>query len=80
MYLIELAGIEPSLGSEIFKVNGSPSHSNPTFSLVRVTGETGIQTSASHQSDDAQVRSAEVWVGLSHTTTIQLAMTLSALL
>ncbi|XP_010740404.3 tyrosine-protein kinase JAK2 [Larimichthys crocea] len=54
MYLIELAGIEPSLGSEIFKVNGSPSHSNPTFSLVRVTGETGIQTSASHQSDDAQ--------------------------
>ncbi|TKS74385.1 Tyrosine-protein kinase JAK2 [Collichthys lucidus] len=54
MYLIELAGIEPSLGSEIFKVNGSPSHSNPTFSLVRVTGETGIQTSASHHPDDAQ--------------------------
>uniref|UniRef100_A0A7N6AIS6 Tyrosine-protein kinase n=1 Tax=Anabas testudineus TaxID=64144 RepID=A0A7N6AIS6_ANATE len=44
-YLIELAGIVPSLGSEIFQVNPSASQSNSTFTLMRVTGETGIQTS-----------------------------------
>ncbi|KAK5907108.1 hypothetical protein CesoFtcFv8_004991 [Champsocephalus esox] len=44
-YLIELAGIEPSLGSETFQVNSSPSHSTSAFCLVRVTGETGIETS-----------------------------------
>uniref|UniRef100_A0A8C4ING5 Tyrosine-protein kinase n=1 Tax=Dicentrarchus labrax TaxID=13489 RepID=A0A8C4ING5_DICLA len=43
-YLIELAGIEPSLGTETFQVNSSSSHLKATFSLVRVTGETGIQT------------------------------------
>ncbi|KAK5907113.1 hypothetical protein CesoFtcFv8_004995 [Champsocephalus esox] len=42
-YLIELAGIEPSLGSETFQVNSSPSHSTSAFCLVRVTGETGIE-------------------------------------
>nr|XP_033936237.1 tyrosine-protein kinase JAK2 isoform X2 [Pseudochaenichthys georgianus] len=46
-YLIELAGIEPSLGSETFQVNSSPSHSTSAFCLVRVTGETGIETSRS---------------------------------
>nr|XP_033936625.1 tyrosine-protein kinase JAK2-like isoform X1 [Pseudochaenichthys georgianus]XP_033936626.1 tyrosine-protein kinase JAK2-like isoform X1 [Pseudochaenichthys georgianus] len=46
-YLIELASIEPSLGSETFQVNSSPSHSTSAFCLVRVTGETGIETSRS---------------------------------
>lgn len=44
-YLIELAGIQPSLGSETFHVNCFSSYSNTTFSLVCVNGETGIQTS-----------------------------------
>ncbi|XP_070817587.1 tyrosine-protein kinase JAK2 isoform X1 [Chaetodon trifascialis] len=52
-YLMELAGIEPSLGSETFQVNRSSSHSESAFSLVRVTGRTGIQTSGSY-TDDAQ--------------------------
>ncbi|XP_014836009.1 PREDICTED: tyrosine-protein kinase JAK3 isoform X2 [Poecilia mexicana] len=43
-YLIELAGIEPSLGSETFRVNRSSSHAEATFTLLRVCGETGIQT------------------------------------
>ncbi|XP_068599747.1 tyrosine-protein kinase JAK2 [Brachionichthys hirsutus] len=51
-YLIELAGIEPSLGSETFRVN--PSCSQSTFSLLCVNGETGIQTSASCHPDGAQ--------------------------
>ncbi|KAA8589465.1 hypothetical protein FQN60_012830 [Etheostoma spectabile] len=46
-YLIELTAIEPSLGSETFQVNPSSSHSKSTFSFVRVTGETGIETSGS---------------------------------
>ncbi|XP_059197963.1 tyrosine-protein kinase JAK2 [Centropristis striata] len=50
-YLSELAGIEPSLGNETFKVNPSSSHSKSTFSLVRVTGETGIKTSGSCHPD-----------------------------
>uniref|UniRef100_A0A8C4IQQ8 Tyrosine-protein kinase n=1 Tax=Dicentrarchus labrax TaxID=13489 RepID=A0A8C4IQQ8_DICLA len=50
-YLIELAGIEPSLGTETFQVNSSSSHLKATFSLVRVTGETGIQTSESCHPD-----------------------------
>ncbi|XP_040895348.1 tyrosine-protein kinase JAK2 [Toxotes jaculatrix] len=52
-YLIELAGIEPSLGSETFKVDPSASRSNSAFSLMRVTGETGIQTSASCHPDSS---------------------------
>ncbi|XP_070687931.1 tyrosine-protein kinase JAK2 [Pempheris klunzingeri] len=52
-YLIELAGIEPSLGIETFQVNLSSSHSKSTFSLVRVTGEAGIQTSGSCHLDGA---------------------------
>uniref|UniRef100_A0A3Q4G7N9 Tyrosine-protein kinase n=1 Tax=Neolamprologus brichardi TaxID=32507 RepID=A0A3Q4G7N9_NEOBR len=43
-YLIELSGIEPSVGTETFQVNYSSSHPTSDFSLVRVTGETGIQT------------------------------------
>ncbi|TDH08715.1 hypothetical protein EPR50_G00100370 [Perca flavescens] len=50
-YLIELDAIEPSLGSETFQVNPSSSHSKSTFSLVRVTGETGIETSGSWHPD-----------------------------
>ncbi|KAM7012052.1 tyrosine-protein kinase JAK2 [Tautogolabrus adspersus] len=52
-YLIELAVIEHSLGSEIFQVKPSFSQSNPNFSLVRVTGETGIQISDSSHPDTA---------------------------
>lgn len=52
-YLIELAGIEPSLGSETFQVNPSSSQSKSAFSLVRVTGENGIETSRSCQHDGA---------------------------
>ncbi|KAM3619642.1 uncharacterized protein V6R79_011176 [Siganus canaliculatus] len=44
-YLIELAAIEPSLGSETFHVNPSSTHSESTFSLIRVTGINGIETS-----------------------------------
>ncbi|XP_070765433.1 tyrosine-protein kinase JAK2 [Enoplosus armatus] len=51
-YLIELAGIEPSLGTETFKVNPSSSHSKSTFSLVWVSGETGIQTNGSCHPDE----------------------------
>uniref|UniRef100_A0A8C4P0A0 Tyrosine-protein kinase n=1 Tax=Dicentrarchus labrax TaxID=13489 RepID=A0A8C4P0A0_DICLA len=57
-YLIELAGIEPSLGTETFQVNSSSSHLKATFSLVRVTGETGIQTSESCHPDGAEVRTS----------------------
>uniref|UniRef100_A0A3B4GVH2 Tyrosine-protein kinase n=1 Tax=Pundamilia nyererei TaxID=303518 RepID=A0A3B4GVH2_9CICH len=46
-YLIELSGIEPSVGTETFQVNHSSSHPKSDFSLVRVTGETGIQTAGS---------------------------------
>uniref|UniRef100_A0A8C6T5Z3 Tyrosine-protein kinase n=1 Tax=Neogobius melanostomus TaxID=47308 RepID=A0A8C6T5Z3_9GOBI len=41
-YLIELAAIEPSLGSEVFRVDCTSSKSAPTH--VRVSGETGIST------------------------------------
>uniref|UniRef100_A0A7N8WYH3 non-specific protein-tyrosine kinase n=1 Tax=Mastacembelus armatus TaxID=205130 RepID=A0A7N8WYH3_9TELE len=50
-YLIELAGIEPSLGSEAFPADSSGSHSKST--LIRVTGETGIQTSRRSHPDDS---------------------------
>ncbi|KAM9848338.1 tyrosine-protein kinase JAK2 [Aulostomus maculatus] len=43
-YLVELAGIVPTLGSETFHVNASLSHSDVTFTHVQVTGETGLQT------------------------------------
>ncbi|XP_069009474.1 tyrosine-protein kinase JAK2 isoform X1 [Embiotoca jacksoni] len=52
-YLIELAGIEPSLGSETFQVNPPSSHSKSTFSFVRVTGKAGIETSGSCHHDGA---------------------------
>lgn len=49
MYLTELAGIQPSLGSETFHVDPFSSRLNAqsAVSLVRVTGEFGIQTSES---------------------------------
>ncbi|TWW58077.1 Tyrosine-protein kinase JAK2 [Takifugu flavidus] len=49
IYLTELAGIQPSLGSETFHVDPSSPHSSSrsAVSLVRVTGEFGIQTSES---------------------------------
>ncbi|XP_034386482.1 tyrosine-protein kinase JAK2 isoform X2 [Cyclopterus lumpus] len=50
-YLIELAAIVPSLGSETFQVNPSSSHSQSTFSLVKVTWESGIETSGSCDPD-----------------------------
>lgn len=53
-YLIELSGIEPSVGTETFQVNHSSSHPKSDFSLVRVTGETGIQTAGSI--NNSQVR------------------------
>ncbi|KAF6725134.1 Tyrosine-protein kinase JAK2 [Oryzias melastigma] len=53
-YLIELAGIEPSMGSETFHVSHSSSHSTPAFTLVRVRGETGIQTSGGADADGNQ--------------------------
>ncbi|XP_023282260.1 tyrosine-protein kinase JAK3 [Seriola lalandi dorsalis] len=52
-YLIELAGIEPSLGSETFNVDPLASHSKSAISLIRVSGETGIQTSGSCHSDSS---------------------------
>lgn len=55
-YMIELAGIEPSLGCEIFHVNPSSSNLISSFTLVRVTGETGIQTNGGSQPDGALVR------------------------
>lgn len=55
-YLIELAGIVPSLGSETFQVNPSPSQSQSTFSLVKVTWERGIETSGSLHPDEELVR------------------------
>lgn len=55
-YLIELAGIVPSLGSESFQVDFSASQSKSTFTLIRVTGETGIQTSGSCNPDSSLVR------------------------
>ncbi|XP_029905111.1 tyrosine-protein kinase JAK2 [Myripristis murdjan] len=52
-YLIELASVEPSLGCEVFHVNhfASPSAKEPAFTVVRVSGEAGIQTSGNCQSD-----------------------------
>ncbi|CAL8309831.1 unnamed protein product [Lota lota] len=45
-YLMELAAIEPSLGSETYVVNRSGPHQTPASALttLRVTGEAGIQT------------------------------------
>lgn len=54
-YLIELAGIVPSLGSETFQVD-PPAQSKSTFIFMRVTGETGIQTSGGCPPDGALVR------------------------
>lgn len=52
-YLIELTGIIPTLGSEIYHVNPSTDHLKSAFSFLRVNGETGIQTSNSTHTDGA---------------------------
>lgn len=57
-YLIELAGIEPSLGTETFRVTHSSSNTTKD-SLVRVTGETGIQTC--NRSDDGLILPGVEW-------------------
>uniref|UniRef100_A0A4W5R6Q6 Tyrosine-protein kinase n=1 Tax=Hucho hucho TaxID=62062 RepID=A0A4W5R6Q6_9TELE len=47
-YLMELAGVEPSHGTETFQVNHPGSQlqqKEPTFKLMRVAGESGIQFS-----------------------------------
>ncbi|XP_041863066.1 tyrosine-protein kinase JAK2 [Melanotaenia boesemani] len=51
-YLIELAGIEPSLGIETFNVNHSAPHLNSSITLVRVIGEAGIQTNGNDHPDN----------------------------
>lgn len=55
-YLIELADIVPALGTEIFQVDSSGPQSKSTFTLIRVTGETGIHTSGSYDPDSDVVR------------------------
>lgn len=64
MYLSELTGIQPSLGSETFHVDPSSSCSNSqaSVSLVRVTGEFGIQTCEG--CDGAVVSSRSVYLHL----------------
>ncbi|XP_071386730.1 tyrosine-protein kinase JAK2 [Centroberyx affinis] len=54
-YLIELAGVEPSLGSETFQVKHSASQSTkePAFTVIRISGEAGIQTSGNGHPDSA---------------------------
>ncbi|XP_041694645.1 tyrosine-protein kinase JAK2-like [Coregonus clupeaformis] len=50
-YLMELAGVEPSHGTETFQVNHPGSQlqqKEPTFSLLRVAGESGIQINGCH--------------------------------
>ncbi|XP_056132816.1 tyrosine-protein kinase JAK2 [Lampris incognitus] len=54
-YLIELASVAPSLGIETFQVNHSSfqSTTEPTLTLIRVSGEVGIQTSGNPHPDNA---------------------------
>uniref|UniRef100_A0A8C5B9D9 Tyrosine-protein kinase n=1 Tax=Gadus morhua TaxID=8049 RepID=A0A8C5B9D9_GADMO len=54
-YLMELAAIEPSLGSETYAVNRSGPASSHTS--LRVTGEAGIQTNGNQDPDGTPVRS-----------------------
>lgn len=63
MYLTELAGIQPSLGSETFHVDPSSSRSNSqsSVSLVQVTGEFGIQTSESCEGTVVRSRMGFNW-------------------
>ncbi|KAJ3599030.1 hypothetical protein NHX12_032993 [Muraenolepis orangiensis] len=55
-YLMELGAIEPSLGSETYTVNPSVSHqtTNTPFTLMRVSGEAGIQTSGNQDHNSTQ--------------------------
>uniref|UniRef100_A0A673YFL1 Tyrosine-protein kinase n=1 Tax=Salmo trutta TaxID=8032 RepID=A0A673YFL1_SALTR len=51
-YLMELAGVEPSHGTETFHVNHPGTQlqqKEPTFNLMRVAGESGIQFSGKEQ-------------------------------
>ncbi|XP_061680905.1 tyrosine-protein kinase JAK2 isoform X2 [Syngnathoides biaculeatus] len=50
-YLVEMAGIVPTLGSEVYHISAGSSNSNGMFTYVKVTGETGIQTSGSCHPD-----------------------------
>ncbi|XP_029004064.1 tyrosine-protein kinase JAK2 [Betta splendens] len=52
-YLIELADIVPTLGTETFQVDSLAPQSKSTFTLIRVTGETGIHTAGSSNPDSA---------------------------
>ncbi|XP_034035925.1 LOW QUALITY PROTEIN: tyrosine-protein kinase JAK2 [Thalassophryne amazonica] len=52
-YLIELASIEPSLGSEMFQVSPSSSQMNSTFTMLLGQEEAGIQTSGRCHPDGA---------------------------
>ncbi|CDQ57933.1 unnamed protein product [Oncorhynchus mykiss] len=67
-YLMELAGVEPSHGTETFQVNHPGSQlqqKEPTFNLMRVAGESGIQFSGSHCPADVLVRESAkslLWV------------------
>ncbi|XP_077389935.1 tyrosine-protein kinase JAK2 [Festucalex cinctus] len=50
-YLVEMAGIVPTLGSEIYQVSAGSSHSSGTFTHVKIAGEIGIQTSGTRHPD-----------------------------
>ncbi|XP_057697878.1 tyrosine-protein kinase JAK2 isoform X2 [Corythoichthys intestinalis] len=50
-YLVEMAAIVPTLGSEVYRICAGSSHSSGMFSYIKVTGETGIQTSGSCHPD-----------------------------
>ncbi|XP_077462872.1 tyrosine-protein kinase JAK2 isoform X1 [Stigmatopora argus] len=50
-YLVEIGGIVPTLGSEIYQICTGFSHSSGMFTHIKVTGETGIQTSGSCHPD-----------------------------
>ncbi|KAM9796670.1 tyrosine-protein kinase JAK2 isoform X1 [Syngnathus typhle] len=50
-YLVQMAGIVPTLGSEVYHVSAGSSHSTGMFTHVKVSGEIGIQTSGSCNPD-----------------------------
>lgn len=59
-YLVEMAGIVPTLGSEVYHISAGSSQSGGTFTHVKVTGEIGIQTSGSRYPDGSLVSSRYV--------------------
>ncbi|XP_019730793.1 tyrosine-protein kinase JAK2 isoform X1 [Hippocampus comes] len=54
-YLVEMAGIVPTLGSEVYHISAGSSQSGGRFTHVKVTGEIGIQTSGSRYPDGSLV-------------------------